>query len=129
MHDLFGGGFVLVRFGSPEINVESLIEAASERGVPLDIADIDHADAAAIYQRALVLVRPDGHVAWRADALPPERARSVFRSAETRPLPRTVISCRSCQNEGGGADLSSKVSLLRSRLHKLGGFPWLLPGP
>jgi len=70
MHDLFGGGFVLVRFGSPEINVESLIEAASERGVPLEIADIDHADAAAIYQRALVLVRPDGHVAWRADALP-----------------------------------------------------------
>ena len=70
MHDLFGGGFVLVRFGSPEINVESLIEAASERGVPLEIADIDHADAAAIYQRALVLVRPDGHVAWRGNALP-----------------------------------------------------------
>ncbi len=29
---------------------------------------------AALYQRTLVLVRPDGHVAWRADAPPADRA-------------------------------------------------------
>ncbi len=68
--DLFGGGFVLVRFGSPDANAAPLTEAASERGVPLDIVDIDHADAASIYEQPLVLVRPDGHVAWRGAALP-----------------------------------------------------------
>lgn len=68
--DLFGGGFVLVRFGSPDANVEPLIAAASEQSVPLEIVDIDHVDAAAIYGKPLVLVRPDGHVAWRGDVLP-----------------------------------------------------------
>ncbi len=68
--DLFGGGFVLVRFGSSDANVEPLTEAASARGVPLEIVDIDHLDAASIYQKPLVLVRPDGHVAWRGDVLP-----------------------------------------------------------
>lgn len=68
--DLFGGGFVLVRFGSPDAEIEPLTEAAAARGVPLEIVDIDHADAASIYQKPLVLVRPDGHVAWRGDVLP-----------------------------------------------------------
>lgn len=68
--DLFGGGFVLIRFASPDANVEPLMAAASERGVPLEIVDLDHADAAAIYGRKFVLVRPDGHIAWRDDVLP-----------------------------------------------------------
>ncbi|NQU73023.1 MAG: hypothetical protein HQ514_20915 [Rhodospirillales bacterium] len=50
--------------------MEPLIAAASERGVPLEIVNLDHADTAAIYEKPLVLVRPDGHVAWRGDALP-----------------------------------------------------------
>ena len=33
--------------------------------------------AEALYQRRLVLVRPDGTVAWRADALPADAARIV----------------------------------------------------
>jgi len=70
MHDLFGGGFVLVRFGSQEADIEPLREAASERGVPLEIADIDHGEAASIYEKSLVLVRPDGHIAWRGDEVP-----------------------------------------------------------
>lgn len=68
--DLFGGGFVLVRFGTPENGTGSLQAAAAQRGVPLDIVDLDHEQAAAIYEKPLVLVRPDGHVAWRGDALP-----------------------------------------------------------
>ena len=79
MLDLFGVGFVLGRFGSPEIDVERLMAAASKRGVPLEIADIDHAEAAAIYEKPLVLVRPDGHVAWRGDALPDDALSLVDR--------------------------------------------------
>ena len=36
------------------------------------VLDIDNAEAAKLYERRLVLVRPDGHVAWRADAMPAE---------------------------------------------------------
>ncbi|MDX1484837.1 MAG: FAD-dependent monooxygenase [Alphaproteobacteria bacterium] len=68
--DLFGDGFVLVRFGAPDADVGPLRAAACARGVPLEVVDIDHGEAAAIYEKPLVLVRPDGHVAWRGDTLP-----------------------------------------------------------
>ena len=34
------------------------------------VVDLDHAEAARLYERRLVLVRPDGQVAWRGDAVP-----------------------------------------------------------
>ena len=67
--DLFGDGFVLLRFGR-NIDASSLVAAAAARRVPLKIVDIDNRDIAALYERKLVLVRPDGHVAWREDACP-----------------------------------------------------------
>ncbi len=69
--DLFGKGFVLLRLGaSPPPAVDGFAAAASERGVPLEIIDLSEPAIAALYERRLVLVRPDGHVAWRADAVP-----------------------------------------------------------
>jgi hypothetical protein len=38
--------------------------------VPLGVAHIDQPEIAALYERKLVLVRPDGHVAWRDDRPP-----------------------------------------------------------
>ena len=67
---MFGDGFVLIRFNSPEVNVEALFAAASNRSLPLEIIDIDHVEAAAIYEKPLVLVRPDGHIAWRGEVPP-----------------------------------------------------------
>lgn len=67
--DLFGKSFVLLRFG-PEFAEASALEAAArENGVPFEIFDIDDAEAATLYERRLVLVRPDGQVAWRGDAV------------------------------------------------------------
>jgi 2-polyprenyl-6-methoxyphenol hydroxylase-like FAD-dependent oxidoreductase len=67
--DLFGRGFALLRFaGAPHIS--PIETAARHRGVPLRVEDVASEEAAALYERRLVLVRPDGHVAWRADALP-----------------------------------------------------------
>ena len=68
--DLFGRGFVLLRFGEPESGDNPLAEAARHRGVPLSVHDIARADIAALYQRRLILIRPDGHVAWRGDSPP-----------------------------------------------------------
>jgi 2-polyprenyl-6-methoxyphenol hydroxylase-like FAD-dependent oxidoreductase len=70
--DLFGAGFVLLRFGGPAAAVGTLGEAARSRGVPLRVVDIDDPEIAALYEKRLVLVRPDGHVAWRGDDLPVE---------------------------------------------------------
>jgi hypothetical protein len=44
--------------------------AAKARGVPFTETRIDNAQAAQAYERHYVLVRPDGHVAWRGNAVP-----------------------------------------------------------
>jgi len=68
--DLFGKTFALLGFGAEASDVDALMAAARRRGVPLTFTAIDHAEAAALYRRKLVLVRPDGHVAWRGDRAP-----------------------------------------------------------
>jgi hypothetical protein len=67
--DLFGKGFVLLRF-SPDAEAGALQEAAAAVGMPLSVVDVASEEAAALYARRLVLVRPDGHVAWRGGELP-----------------------------------------------------------
>jgi hypothetical protein len=44
---------------------------------------VDDPDIAELYERRLVLVRPDGHVAWRSDSAPsdPERLIEQVRGA------------------------------------------------
>ena len=67
--DLFGHGFVLLRFRIA-LDVAPFQAAASKRGLPFAIVDIDDDEAKALYENDLVLVRPDGFVAWRGDRLP-----------------------------------------------------------
>ncbi len=71
--DLFGRDFVLLRFG--DADPASLVAAARGQAVPLTVVDIAEPTIAALYERRLVLVRPDGHVAWRGDAAPDDPAR------------------------------------------------------
>jgi hypothetical protein len=66
--DLFGRGFTLLRFGGE--GGDALVAAACAAEVPLNVADITDDAAARLYERRLVLVRPDGHVAWRGDSAP-----------------------------------------------------------
>jgi 2-polyprenyl-6-methoxyphenol hydroxylase-like FAD-dependent oxidoreductase len=68
MLDLFGAGFVLLGF--TDVTTAALEHAAAGRGVPLTVHRIEQREIADLYGRALVLVRPDGHVAWRGDRLP-----------------------------------------------------------
>ena len=65
---LFGDGFVLLKFA--DVPSQAIERAAARHNVPLRVHRIDHQVAAELYGRALVLVRPDGHVAWRADSEP-----------------------------------------------------------
>jgi 2-polyprenyl-6-methoxyphenol hydroxylase-like FAD-dependent oxidoreductase len=68
--DLFGKGFVLLRLGKTPPSGDALAAAAAKRNVPLQIVTLPDPAIAALYEKSLVLVRPDGHVAWRADATP-----------------------------------------------------------
>lgn len=74
--DLFGAGFVLLRFDSG-VDATTLTRAATARRVKLSLIDIDQPEIAALYERRLVLVRPDGQVAWRADAAPADAAEVI----------------------------------------------------
>src|SRR5438094_504599 len=65
----FSRGLTLVDHGAT--GAERLLETAAARGVPMRHLELDSsAPSASVYERRLVLVRPDGHVAWRGDSLP-----------------------------------------------------------
>jgi hypothetical protein len=68
LYDALGPGFTLLR-RDRAVEVDGLVAAAAQRGVPLAVLDLDADEAAALYPRNLVLARPDQHVAWRGDRL------------------------------------------------------------
>jgi 2-polyprenyl-6-methoxyphenol hydroxylase-like FAD-dependent oxidoreductase len=68
--DLFGGAFVLLRLGEDAPDGRMLIRVAQDAGMPLECVTVTAPEASRVYERRLVLVRPDGMVAWRADAMP-----------------------------------------------------------
>jgi len=68
--DFFGKEFVLLRLGASSPCGQALVDAAQRRGVPLKVHTITSQKAIDAYERKLVLVRPDGQVAWRSDSEP-----------------------------------------------------------
>jgi hypothetical protein len=68
--DLYGRGFVLLRLGADGPDVSAFEAAATARRVPFKTVAMTEPEVAQLYERRLVLVRPDGHVAWRADQVP-----------------------------------------------------------
>jgi len=70
LYDRLGIGFTLLRLGGHAAGSAALEAAARRRGIPLDVLDHPSDAARDLYERDLVLIRPDQHVAWRGNRPP-----------------------------------------------------------
>jgi len=79
LYDAFGPGYTLL-VTQAGADTAALQAAAAAAGVPLRVLDVS-AEAAcpAEYRHALLLCRPDQHVAWRGQAVPADAAALVQR--------------------------------------------------
>jgi 2-polyprenyl-6-methoxyphenol hydroxylase-like FAD-dependent oxidoreductase len=77
--DLFGRSFVLLALGAEKAEAAPLAAAAKGAGVPLEVVELNEPQAKRIYERRLVLVRPDGHVAWRSHKMSSDAAAVIER--------------------------------------------------
>jgi hypothetical protein len=66
---LFGLGFVLLCFAEDN-GLDAVVRAFARSAVPLTVHRGRDRTISELYRRSFVLVRPDGHVAWRGDELP-----------------------------------------------------------
>jgi 2-polyprenyl-6-methoxyphenol hydroxylase-like FAD-dependent oxidoreductase len=69
LYDALDEGFCLIRV-RPDAAVDGLLDAAAQRGVPVTVVELGRSPGRSVYDRNLVLSRPDGHVAWRGDRQP-----------------------------------------------------------
>ncbi|MDP9968894.1 2-polyprenyl-6-methoxyphenol hydroxylase-like FAD-dependent oxidoreductase [Variovorax paradoxus] len=69
LYDVLGSGYAIIR-KDPSVDVAPLLTAAERHGVPMKVVDLEVGDGAEVYDHALVLSRPDQHVAWRGNACP-----------------------------------------------------------
>jgi len=65
LYDHFGAGFTLLNFAGHDAS--GLEAAADTCGMPLKVVNVDDSHARGLYERDLVLLRPDHFVAWRGN--------------------------------------------------------------
>jgi len=62
-------GYTLVRL-NPKQDIAALVAAFQARRAPLTVLDVSGQSLHALYERDLLLLRPDMHVVWRGNQLP-----------------------------------------------------------
>ena len=101
--DTFGKYWTLVVFSPDEVGQNHLVEAAQARHLQLAQVSMSREDEAKrLYERNLVLIRPDHHVAWRAD--------QVASRTEAEQVIRTVAGWLDVNGEPAFAEHSGKPS-------------------
>lgn len=107
--DWFGRGFVLVATatdpeGADPEGAAALSRAARAAGVPFRIEHCTDPALVAAYERRYVLVRPDGHVAWRSDEAPgDEEAGAIIAQVCGRGPRRRLEGVGAQASDHGGA--------------------------
>lgn len=89
LFDTFGPEFTLLRLGDNPPDGSKLVEAAAQVGVPVKQIECKDPALTEAYGAALVLVRPDQHVAWRGGKAPqnPRRIVDIVRGANSQDGP------------------------------------------
>lgn len=77
LFDLFGAGFTLLRLTEAAPDGAAIASAATAHGVPINVVTIADDTLRDLYQRDLVLVRPDQHIAWRGNDEPADATRLI----------------------------------------------------
>ena len=80
LQDRFGRDFTLMRL-RPDTETGEFEKACAALGLPLTVIAVEDATVRELYDSALVLIRPDHHVAWRGEALPGDVAALARRVA------------------------------------------------
>ena len=88
--DDLGAGFTLLDFDPARGRAAGLVAAASAQGVALNLVNFA-APPTPVYRDALVLVRPDQHIAWAGTEAPAEPARDHPARAGRRHSPGKLI--------------------------------------
>jgi 2-polyprenyl-6-methoxyphenol hydroxylase and related FAD-dependent oxidoreductases len=78
LYDAMGPDYALLRT-KDDIDPQPLLEAAQRRGVPIKLLDLSGEALPDAYRHALLISRPDQHVAWRGDVLPTDPAALIER--------------------------------------------------
>jgi hypothetical protein len=84
--DWFDKDFAVVAGPLGETWLEAGRDVSEKLGIPLNLQQLPNAHAADGIQmglRGAVLVRPDGHVAWRMPYIPPDPARELAGALQT----------------------------------------------
>ncbi|MEV0776498.1 FAD-dependent monooxygenase [Streptomyces sp. NPDC050433] len=78
LFDRFGPSFTLIDFAG-DGRADTLLEEAAAQGLPVSHTVVPDAGARRVWERDLVLLRPDHHVAWRGNTAHPDPAAVVRR--------------------------------------------------
>jgi 2-polyprenyl-6-methoxyphenol hydroxylase-like FAD-dependent oxidoreductase len=71
LHDRLGDGYTLLRMGrGTSVDTNALEATMRASGAPFEVVDIPDDDLRRVYERDLILLRPDLHVVWRGDKAP-----------------------------------------------------------
>ena len=79
--DRLGFGFSLLRLGGTSVDTRAIAQTAHAYHVPFEVLDVPDTAVRELYERDLVLLRPDQYVAWRGNAPPPEPNRLLAKLA------------------------------------------------
>jgi len=86
LYDALGPNYTLLRL-DPKVDVAPLLLEAKRLNVPIELLELVSDEAQAVYDRSLVLARPDQHVAWRGNSVPSEAGELIkLISGRRRPI-------------------------------------------
>ncbi|MFZ2079312.1 MAG: FAD-dependent monooxygenase [Xanthobacteraceae bacterium] len=74
MQDRIPDGYTILKLGGSKVDARGLQSALRDRGAPVTVIETGDSRAREIYERDLILLRPDLHVVWRGNAAPKDPA-------------------------------------------------------